>query len=75
MRIPGESAIILLGNPSITAWIDDIPQYSFLVTGSAGFIGFHVSRYLLQQGARVIGLDNFNDYYSPALKMDLDREL
>ncbi|MEW6388659.1 MAG: NAD-dependent epimerase/dehydratase family protein [Thermodesulfobacteriota bacterium] len=56
-------------------WNDDIPRYSFLVTGSAGFIGFHVSRYLLEQGARVIGLDNYNDYYSPALKRDRDQEL
>ena len=48
---------------------------SFLVTGSAGFIGFHVSRSLLSQGAKVIGLDNYNDYYSPALKRDRDREL
>lgn len=39
-----------------------------LVTGSAGFIGFHVTRKLLQDGNRVIGLDNFNDYYDPALK-------
>uniref|UniRef100_A0A7C3Z119 NAD-dependent epimerase/dehydratase family protein n=1 Tax=Desulfobacca acetoxidans TaxID=60893 RepID=A0A7C3Z119_9BACT len=48
---------------------------SFLVTGSAGFIGFHVSQSLLGQGAKVIGLDNYNDYYSPALKRDRDREL
>jgi UDP-glucuronate 4-epimerase len=48
---------------------------SFLVTGSAGFIGFHVSQHLLGQGAKVIGLDNYNDYYSPALKRDRDREL
>ena len=48
---------------------------SFLVTGSAGFIGFHVSRSLLSQGVKVIGLDNYNDYYSPALKRDRDREL
>ena len=46
-----------------------------LVTGSAGFIGFHVARALLSQGARVVGLDNFNDYYSPALKQDRDRVL
>ena len=39
-----------------------------LVTGAAGFIGFHVSRALLAQGARVTGLDNLNDYYDPALK-------
>ncbi|MDD5641973.1 MAG: NAD-dependent epimerase/dehydratase family protein, partial [Syntrophales bacterium] len=50
-------------------------DHTILVTGSAGFIGFHVSRALLQQGARVVGLDNFNDYYSPTLKHDRDREL
>ncbi|MDI6854471.1 MAG: NAD-dependent epimerase/dehydratase family protein [Deltaproteobacteria bacterium] len=53
----------------------DLSDYTFLVTGSAGFIGFHVSRALLGQGAEVIGLDNYNDYYSPALKRDRDREL
>jgi UDP-glucuronate 4-epimerase len=53
----------------------DVSNTSFLVTGSAGFIGFHVSRSLLGQGAKVIGLDNYNDYYSPALKRDRDREL
>lgn len=47
----------------------------FLVTGSAGFIGFHVALSLLHQGAKVIGLDNFNDYYNPGLKRDRDREL
>ncbi|MBM4285029.1 MAG: NAD-dependent epimerase/dehydratase family protein [Deltaproteobacteria bacterium] len=50
-------------------------KWTFLVTGSAGFIGFHLSRALLEQGARVVGLDNFNDYYSPALKRDRDRVL
>jgi UDP-glucuronate 4-epimerase len=53
----------------------DLRHVTVLVTGSAGFIGFHVSRSLLSQGAKVIGLDNFNDYYSPALKRDRDREL
>jgi UDP-glucuronate 4-epimerase len=56
-------------------WTSAIKHHSFLVTGSAGFIGFHVARSLLAQGARVVGLDNFNDYYSPALKRDRDREL
>jgi UDP-glucuronate 4-epimerase len=53
----------------------EIKDLTFLVTGSAGFIGFHVARTLLGHGARVVGLDNFNDYYSPALKHDRDREL
>lgn len=39
-----------------------------LVTGAAGFIGFHVAARLLAQGRRVVGLDNLNDYYDPALK-------
>ncbi len=39
-----------------------------LVTGAAGFIGFHLSRRLLERGDRVVGLDNVNDYYDPKLK-------
>ncbi len=39
-----------------------------LVTGNAGFIGFHVARTLLARGDRVVGFDNVNDYYDPALK-------
>ena len=39
-----------------------------LVTGAAGFIGFHVSKVLLEQGHAVVGIDNLNDYYDPALK-------
>ncbi len=39
-----------------------------LVTGSAGFIGFHLSMLLLRQGARVVGLDAFSDYYDVRLK-------
>ncbi len=41
---------------------------SILVTGAAGFIGSHVSLELLGRGERVIGIDNFNDYYDVALK-------
>ncbi|MGH8545928.1 MAG: GDP-mannose 4,6-dehydratase, partial [Gammaproteobacteria bacterium] len=39
-----------------------------LVTGAAGFIGFHVANALLGRGDEVVGLDNFNDYYDPNLK-------
>jgi UDP-glucuronate 4-epimerase len=39
-----------------------------LVTGAAGFIGFHVAQRLLAQGRTVVGLDNMNAYYDPALK-------
>jgi len=39
-----------------------------LVTGAAGFIGFHVSQRLLGRGDTVVGLDNLNDYYDPSLK-------
>jgi UDP-glucuronate 4-epimerase len=39
-----------------------------LITGCAGFIGFHLSRRLLAQGCMVVGLDDLGDYYDPALK-------
>ncbi|MCX7321023.1 MAG: NAD-dependent epimerase [Hyphomicrobiales bacterium] len=41
---------------------------SILVTGAAGFIGFHVTRRLLAEGRSVVGLDSINDYYDPSLK-------
>jgi UDP-glucuronate 4-epimerase len=45
-----------------------MPDQPILVTGAAGFIGFHVARRLLAEGRLVVGLDNLNDYYDPALK-------
>jgi len=41
-----------------------------LVTGAAGFIGFHVTQTLLRRGDDVVGIDNLNDYYDPRLKHD-----
>ena len=44
------------------------PMKRFLVTGSAGFIGFHVAKRLLREGNQVTGLDNLNTYYDVHLK-------
>lgn len=41
---------------------------NILITGSAGFIGFHTAKYFLNLGYNVIGVDNFNDYYDISLK-------
>lgn len=41
-----------------------------LITGTAGFIGMHLANTLLDQGHEVVGVDNFNDYYSVKLKQD-----
>ena len=46
-----------------------------LVTGAAGFIGFHLSKKLLDKGYNVIGVDNINDYYNIDLKYDRLKEL
>jgi len=40
-----------------------------LVTGAAGFIGYHLSKSLLDDGYEVLGIDNLNDYYDPSLKL------
>jgi UDP-glucuronate 4-epimerase len=46
-----------------------------LVTGAAGFIGFHAAKALLDRGHTVVGIDNLNNYYDPALKLARLKEL
>ena len=46
----------------------NIPNGQVLVTGAAGFIGFHLAKDLLEKGVKVVGLDNMNDYYDVRLK-------
>ena len=46
-----------------------------LVTGVAGFIGFHVAMRLLDQNMHVVGIDNINDYYDVSLKESRLQEL
>ena len=43
---------------------------NIMITGSAGFIGYHISQKLLSLGHTVIGIDNLNNYYNPQLKID-----
>jgi UDP-glucuronate 4-epimerase len=46
-----------------------MPQETLLITGAAGFIGFHLAQVCLARGRKVVGLDNLNDYYDPKLKL------
>ena len=48
---------------------------STLVTGAAGFIGFHLCKRLIKEGISVIGIDNFNSYYDISLKRAREQEL
>jgi len=48
---------------------------NILVTGTAGFIGFHLAKSLLERGDNVLGFDNFNDYYDPKIKEERNKIL
>ena len=48
---------------------------TYLVTGGAGFVGSHVAEQLLQRGETVVVIDNFNDYYDPAIKRQNVKQL
>src|SRR3954454_8642196 len=41
---------------------------TILLTGAAGFIGYHLADHLLDEGCQVVGVDSLNDYYDPRLK-------
>ena len=46
-----------------------------IITGAAGFIGFHLCKRLLKEGKNIIGIDNMNDYYDVSLKRSRLEEL
>ena len=50
-------------------------QQTVLVTGVAGFIGFHLAKLLIESGYKVVGIDSINDYYDPSLKYTRLKEL
>jgi UDP-glucuronate 4-epimerase len=55
--------------------IQDYKHLKVLITGLAGFIGFHLGKKLLDEGYEVVGFDNINDYYDVQLKIDRLKEM
>ena len=60
--------LLIIYNPSLHPQPTETLRMKILLTGAAGFIGSHTAERLLARGNEVVGLDDFNDYYSPALK-------
>ena len=54
---------------------EQIVMHKTLVTGTAGFIGYHLAKKLLMRGDEVVGIDNINDYYDVNLKYGRLKEL
>ena len=68
-RKEAESMNYLYWSCSMRSDFKDIDKSKvYFITGAAGFIGFHLSKRLLDEGCTVIGLDNLNDYYDVNLK-------
>jgi UDP-glucuronate 4-epimerase len=63
------------GVPRILQAQLNMNKASIIITGAAGFIGYHIAKKLLILGENVIGIDNLNDYYNPKLKQDRLTEL
>ena len=67
---------------SVYQWISRVKKIqkfyeknSVLITGSSGFIGFHVCKYFLERKIKVIGIDNHNNYYDRNLKFKRCKKL
>lgn len=60
-----ENSAVSSTRPSLVSFVDSV---RVLVTGNAGFIGYHTAKRLLERGSSVVGIDSVNDYYDPTLK-------